>query len=59
MNQKKKQPDFMKPGIGNQFQEETKYAPDRIGNYSLNWKTFPEPFKNYDNPIAVIGVLST
>jgi len=56
MNQKKKQPDFMKPGIGNQFQEETKYAPDRIGNYSLNWKTFPEPFKNYDSPIAVIGL---
>lgn len=54
MSQKKKQPDFMNPGIGNQFQEETKYTRDRIGGYSLEWETFPEPFKNYVNPLAVI-----
>jgi SagB-type dehydrogenase family enzyme len=54
MNEEKKSPDFMKPGIGNQFQEETKYTPERIGGYALDWKTFPEPFKSYDNPLAVV-----
>jgi len=46
----------MMPGIGNQFQEETKYTPERIGGYTLNWETFPEPFKSYDNPLAVIAL---
>jgi len=54
MGQNNKQPDFMKPGVGNRFQEETKYTPERIGGYSLDWKTFPDSFKDYDNPLAVI-----
>jgi SagB-type dehydrogenase family enzyme len=56
MGQNKKQPDFMKPGVGNRFQEETKYTPERIGGYSLDWKTFPDPFKDYDSPLAVIAL---
>lgn len=56
MGQEKKQPEFMKPGIGNKFQEETKYTPDRIGGYTLDWQTFPDPFKSYDSPLAVIAL---
>jgi SagB-type dehydrogenase family enzyme len=56
MGQNKKQPDFMKPGVGNRFQEETKYTPERIGGHSLDWKTFPDPFKEYDSPLAVIDL---
>ena len=54
MSQEKKQPDFMVPGVGNRFQEETKYTPERIGGYCLDWKTFPDPFKCYDSPLGVI-----
>jgi SagB-type dehydrogenase family enzyme len=54
VGQEKKQPEFMKPGIGNKFQEETKYTPDRIGGYTLDWQTFPNPFKSYSNPLTVI-----
>lgn len=56
MGHNEKQLDFMAPGIGNRFQEETKYTPERLGGYSLDWKTFPEPFKDYDNPLAVIAL---
>jgi SagB-type dehydrogenase family enzyme len=56
MSQEKKVPDFMKPGVGNMFQEETKYTPERIGGHTLDWKTFPGPFKNYDTPLAVIAL---
>ena len=54
MSQEKKQSDFMKPGIGNKFQEETKYTTERIGGHALDWNTFPDPFKNYESPLAVI-----
>ncbi|MBP1734321.1 MAG: nitroreductase [Deltaproteobacteria bacterium] len=56
MVQEKKQPDFMKPGIGNKFQEETKYTPERIGGYTLDWEAFPDQFKNYESPLAVIAL---
>lgn len=56
VGQEKKQPEFMKPGIGNRFQEETKYTPERIGGYTLDWKTFPEQFKNHESPLAIIGL---
>lgn len=56
MSQEKKQPDFMKPGIGNKFQEETKYTTERIGSHTLDWNTFPDQFKNYDSPLAVISL---
>ncbi len=56
MSEEKKQPDFMKPGIGNQFQEETKYTPERIGGYSLDWKDFPDSFKDYESPLAIVDL---
>lgn len=56
MGEDEKQPDFMRPGIGNQFQEETKYTPERIGGHFLDWKTFPSPFKNYENPLAIVDL---
>jgi len=56
VNQKKKKPDFMKPGIGNKFQEETKYTPERISGHGLDWNTFPDAFKNYENPLSVISL---
>lgn len=56
MNQMKNRPDFMEPGIGNQFQEETKYKPETIGGYGLDWKSFPDPFKNHEGCLAVISL---
>lgn len=56
MNQETTRPDFMKPGIGNQFQEETKYTPERIGGHTLDWKSFPEQFKSYERPLAVVAL---
>jgi SagB-type dehydrogenase family enzyme len=56
MGQGKKLPEFMKPGIGNKFQEETKYTPERIGGYVLDWQTFPDPFKSYGSPLAVVAL---
>ena len=35
------------PGIGERFQEETKYFPDRMGGHYLDWDHKPEGYKNY------------
>ena len=35
------------PGIGERFQEETKYLPDRMGGHYLDWDHKPEVYKNY------------
>ena len=37
----------MKPGIGERFQEETKYARGRLGGGYLDWPGRPEPTKRY------------
>jgi hypothetical protein len=34
-------------GIGERFQEETKYFPDRMGGHYLDWDHKPECYKNY------------
>jgi len=41
-------------GIGERFQEETKYDPETITGHMLDWNNVPEPFKNYDAPIERI-----
>ena len=41
-------------GIGERFHEETKYTPDNIGGYGLNWQEIPETYKNYPSPIGTI-----
>jgi SagB-type dehydrogenase family enzyme len=34
-------------GIGERFQEETKYFPDKMGGHSLDWERMPKRFKSY------------
>ena len=41
-------------GIGEQFQQETKYNPDAMEGHTLDWDRQPEPYKNYDAPLATI-----
>jgi SagB-type dehydrogenase family enzyme len=36
-----------KQGIGERFQEETKYTPDTIGGHYLDWDHMPDRYKNY------------
>ena len=40
--------------IGEQFQDETKYTPEILNGYMLDWKSIPEPFKEYKNRIAQV-----
>ena len=41
----KNQPD--KQGVGEKFQEETKYTPEKIGGHYLDWNRVPDPYKDY------------
>jgi len=41
-------------GIGLRFQEETKYAPEKMGGYTLNWPEIAEQYKNYESCITRI-----
>ncbi len=34
-------------GIGDRFQQETKYSPDRMGGHFLDWQHMPGRYKNY------------
>ncbi|MBN2312624.1 MAG: SagB/ThcOx family dehydrogenase [Sedimentisphaerales bacterium] len=34
-------------GIGDQFQRETRYEPDRMPRHQLNWETKPDLYKDY------------
>jgi SagB-type dehydrogenase family enzyme len=43
-----------KAGIGERFQQETKYDPDKMGGHALDWSRQPEPYKNYEAPLAII-----
>lgn len=45
-------------GIGERFQEETKYTPETIGGHYLDWDTAPEPYKNYRDTIERIPLPS-
>jgi len=40
--------------IGDKFQQETKYDPEKLRAYSLDWSRRPEPYKNYESPLAII-----
>lgn len=42
--------------IGERFQDETKYTPEILNSYTLDWKSIPEPFKEYKNPISRISL---
>ena len=43
-----------KTGIGERFQQETKYDPDKMGGHALDGSRQPEPHKNYAAPLAII-----
>ena len=38
--------------IGEQFQQETKYDPDKPMGYTLDWSRRPKSYKNHDSPLA-------
>ena len=44
----------MKKGIGDLFQEETKYERDRLPGGSLDWSKKPEPYKQYPDRRRVV-----
>jgi len=41
-------------GIGQRFQEETKYVPGRMGGYTLDWPEIAEQYKHYEQCITRI-----
>jgi SagB-type dehydrogenase family enzyme len=43
-------------GIGERFQQETKYHPHDMGGHFLDWSTRPAPYKNYDSPLAIVAL---
>lgn len=45
-------------GIGERFQEETKYTPETIGGHSLDWDHMPRPYKNYQGAIQIVPLPS-
>jgi SagB-type dehydrogenase family enzyme len=38
-------------GIGERFQEETKYTPENVGGHTLDWDRMPRPYKDYPAPV--------
>ena len=42
--------------IGGRFQQETKYNPDAMEGHTLDWSRQPEPYKNYESPLATISL---
>jgi SagB-type dehydrogenase family enzyme len=45
-------------GIGERFQEETRYTPETIGGHSLDWDSMPQPYKNYPEPVETVPLPS-
>jgi SagB-type dehydrogenase family enzyme len=41
-------------GIGERFQQETKYDPRDMGDHILDWSNRPEPCKHYESPLAIV-----
>lgn len=42
--------------IGEIFQQQTKYKPDKLTGYALDWSKRPDPFKNHKSPLAYISL---
>jgi SagB-type dehydrogenase family enzyme len=40
-------------GIGDRFQQETSYDPDKLKGHYLDWTRRPETFKTYEAPICI------
>lgn len=43
-------------GIGERFQEETKYTAENIGGHFLDWENMPERYKSYPESIQTIAL---
>ena len=43
-------------GIGEKFQEETKYTTENIGGHFLDWESMPERYKSYPESIQTIAL---
>jgi len=48
--------DPSKEGIGERFQQETKYDPNDMSGHFLDWSAKPAPFKNYDSPLGIAAL---
>ena len=46
----------MKDGIGDRFQQETKYRPNDMGGHFLDWSNQPKPYKNYETCLATLSL---
>ncbi len=42
--------------IGEQFQHETKYTPEILNRYMLDYQSIPAPFKEYKDPISQVSL---
>ncbi len=42
--------------IGDSFQQETKYEPEKLGGHSLDWAGRPKQFKSHENAIETISL---
>ena len=42
--------------IGEKFQQETKYDPDKPMGYALDWSRRPKSYKNHESPLAYISL---
>jgi len=54
MNPPRGAKDGGRAGIGERFQQGTKYDPDNMAGHTLDRSRQPEPFKNYEAPLAII-----
>jgi len=43
-------------GIGERFQQDTKYDPRNMSGHFLDWRNRPEPYKNYASPLAIVAI---
>ena len=41
-------------GVGDKFQEETRYHRERMPRHQLDWSKKPSPFKDHENPLSII-----
>ncbi|MBS7269779.1 MAG: SagB/ThcOx family dehydrogenase [Candidatus Freyarchaeota archaeon] len=56
MNRKWKNSNYGALGVGDIFQQETKYTPEKLREHSLDWSHRPPPFKNHESPISKIAL---
>lgn len=43
-------------GIGERFQEETKYTPEKLSGHRLDWSRFPERYKSHSDALQIVSL---